>query len=31
MPAKRKSTERPLIGGIGISNPQRVIDAATDR
>ena len=29
MPAKRKSTERPLVGGIGISNPQRVIDAAS--
>lgn len=29
MPAERKSTERPLVGGIGISNPQRVIDAAS--
>lgn len=29
MPAKRKSTERPLVGGIGISNPQRVIDEAS--
>jgi bifunctional non-homologous end joining protein LigD len=29
MPAKRKSTDRPLVGGIGISNPQRVIDEAS--
>jgi len=29
MPAQRKSGNRPLVGGIGISNPQRVIDAAS--
>ncbi|MCQ4295435.1 non-homologous end-joining DNA ligase [Pseudomonas stutzeri] len=29
MPAKRKSVDRPLVGGIGISNPQRVIDEAS--
>ncbi|MBE7377085.1 non-homologous end-joining DNA ligase [Pseudomonas lopnurensis] len=29
MPAQRKSGSRPLVAGIGISNPQRVIDAAS--
>ncbi|EXF46741.1 ATP-dependent DNA ligase [Pseudomonas sp. BAY1663] len=29
MPAQRKSGNRPLVAGIGISNPQRVIDAAS--
>jgi DNA ligase D len=29
MPAQRKSGSRPPVGGIGISNPQRVIDAAS--
>ncbi|MGE4406333.1 non-homologous end-joining DNA ligase [Pseudomonas sp.] len=27
--AQRKGGSRPLVGGIGISNPQRVIDAAS--
>ncbi|EWC40889.1 non-homologous end-joining DNA ligase [Stutzerimonas stutzeri] len=29
MPAQRKSGSRPLVGGVGISNPQRVIDEAS--
>lgn len=29
MATQRKSAERPLVGGIGISNPQRVIDEAS--
>lgn len=29
MSATRKASARPLVGGVGISNPQRVIDAAS--
>lgn len=29
MPEQRKSAGRPLVGGVGISNPQRVIDKAS--
>ncbi|WP_226686620.1 non-homologous end-joining DNA ligase [Stutzerimonas stutzeri] len=29
MPEQRKSGSRPLVGGVGISNPQRVIDKAS--